>query len=176
MCLLGAWNDTHIMLRVMKLTPAVSIARHLILSLAWDKSQAGITGGKGKETGCSLVGPSLIETILIPVKRSFWLYCQEIKQPLLPLTYVEICNCHWMESKCKMEPLPRGSQALGHLGDWISSIGEGCLEELESQCLIWEQRDRVLRENQDVLCFQSMRISFKTGLNGLVRKMCLELI
>lgn len=71
MCLLGAWNDTHIMLKVMELTSAVSIALHLILSLAWDKSRAGITEGKGREAGGSLVGPSLIETILFPVKRSF---------------------------------------------------------------------------------------------------------
>lgn len=61
MCLLGAWNDTHIMLQVMKLTPAVSIALHLILSLAWDKSQAGITEVKEKRQDAPLWGPSLLK-------------------------------------------------------------------------------------------------------------------
>lgn len=55
MCLLGAGYDTHITLKVMKLTPGVSIVLHIILSLALDKRQAVITEGKGEETGGSHV-------------------------------------------------------------------------------------------------------------------------
>lgn len=55
MCLLGVGYDTHIMLKVMKLTPGVSIALHIILSLAWDKRQADITEGKRDKTGGSHV-------------------------------------------------------------------------------------------------------------------------
>lgn len=73
MCLLGVCYKTHTILEVMKLTPGVSVALDMILSLAWFLllgEDSGIRKGEGEEPRGCRVQLQLIETILSPVKHS----------------------------------------------------------------------------------------------------------